>query len=82
MASSLRPDLPPWRESHCLYHECVLVKSRRRELQAASYATHTSDPFSCFSLRLALFQLQLSSATAFHCDDQLTPAAAALPAAS
>src|SRR2546423_3460200 len=51
-----------------------LVKSRRRELQAASYATHTSHPFSCFSLHLAPFQLQSSSASVFHCDRTLTAA--------
>src|SRR5437667_8868056 len=44
--SSLRPDFPPWRDSHCLCYEWRLVKSERRELVAGISATRTSHPFS------------------------------------
>src|SRR6266568_6300897 len=47
--SSLRPDLPPWRDGYCLCYEWRLVKSRRREPETGILPTHTSHPFSCSS---------------------------------
>src|SRR5439155_21463344 len=46
-ASSLPPDLPPWRDRDCLCCEWRLVKSGRRELETGILPTHTSHPFSC-----------------------------------
>jgi len=56
--SSLRPDLPPWRESHCLCLEWRNEKSGRSEPAIAIYATDPWHPFSC-SLSSGPVQLQL-----------------------
>src|SRR5712671_62928 len=48
-ASSVRRDLPPWRENHCVCLEWRREKSGRCELRTRICATDHRHPFSCSS---------------------------------